>query len=266
MPKIKVNDINLYYESHGKGQPIIFVTGFNADRTIWQNLVDVFAKHYQVIIFDNRGSGMSDAPDIPYTVEMMADDLAALCSALHIEKSHIVGISMGGAIVQTFAFKYPHRCHTAVIVNSFIKIDIRFALFAKGNYELMKLGASPQALTEIVLGLVFSSYYLNKPDAIETLITTALENPPPTSLVGYKNQLNALLEFNSETWVGKMNVPCLVISSDQDGIVSEEHMRNMAKKIPGALYHCFNGASHFPHIEEPEGFNKIVLAFTNYYN
>ena len=197
---------------------------------------------------------------------MMADDLAGLCSALNIDKAHIVGASMGGAIAQTFAFKYPHLCRSVVIESSFTKIDIRFALFAKGRYELMKAGVSPQALIEMTLGICFSSTYLNKPGMVETMITTGLASPPAITLIGYKNQLNALTEFDSAAWINQIKVPCLVIGSDQDGIVLEEHMRNMAKQIPGALYYCFNGFSHLPHVEETEKFNKLGLAFTSFYN
>jgi len=70
MPKAKVNDINLYYEIHGKGEPIFFIAGFNSDHTVWTNIIDHYAQTHQVIVMDNRGSGKSDCPDAPYTIEM----------------------------------------------------------------------------------------------------------------------------------------------------------------------------------------------------
>jgi len=264
MPKIKVNDINIFYETFGQGQPLVLVTGFSADRLIWQGIVDAYAKHYQVIIVDNRGSGLSDSPDIPYTIEMMADDIVALCKALSLDRCHFMGTSMGGAIVQTLAYKYPQLCRSAIIVNSMSKIDIRFVVFAKGRYELIKAGGFAQAQLEMALGIVFSNNYLNKPGIIETFITAGLASPHPMTAVGYKNQLSALLGFDSAGWLHKIKVPCLVTGSDQDGIATEANMRSIAEQIPGALYYCFKGVGHLPFIEKPEEFNKMALAFLKY--
>jgi len=92
MPKIKANNINLYYEIHGQGQPVVFVAGFSGDHTAWQNLIADYAKNYQVVVFDNRGIGQSDCPDYPYTIEMMADDAIGLVKALQL----------GGSFYRTF--------------------------------------------------------------------------------------------------------------------------------------------------------------------
>lgn len=261
MPKAKVNDINLYYEIYGKGEPIIFITGFNADRTIWSNIVDHYAETHQVIIIDNRGSGASDSPDMPYTIEMMADDTAGLCKALEINSGHFIGASMGGAITQMLAFKYPELVRSATLCNTFTQIDIKFALFAQGRLELFKTNASPSAILQLVLGWCFSSHFLNQEGMVDFIIETFLSTPPATTETGYENQLHALLAFNSESWIHKIKSPCLVIGSDQDMIVSEAHMRNLANQIPNALYHCFKGAGHLVHIEQPDAFNEVVHKF-----
>lgn len=261
MPKANVNGINLNYEIHGKGEPIVFITGFNGDRTIWSNIVDHYAENYQVIIIDNRGSGESDSPDMPYTIEMMADDTAGLCKALGIDSCHFIGVSMGGAITQMLAFKYPQLVRSATLCNTFTQIDTRFALFAQSRLELFKTNISPSVMIQLVLGWCFSSEFLNQEGMVDFIIETSLSKPPATTETGYKNQLHALLAFNSESWVNQIKVPCLVIGSDQDMIVSEEHMRNMANQIPNALYHCFKGAGHLPHIEQTDAFNEVVRQF-----
>ena len=76
MPKVKVGDINIYYEIHGKGDPLVMICGASATTESYALLAPIYARQYQVVLFDNRGTGQTDAPDIPYTVEMMADDLA----------------------------------------------------------------------------------------------------------------------------------------------------------------------------------------------
>jgi 3-oxoadipate enol-lactonase len=66
MPKIKINDINMYYEMHGSGEPIVFISGFSCDHTVWEEVAKKLQNNYQIILFDNRGAGQSDAPDQAY--------------------------------------------------------------------------------------------------------------------------------------------------------------------------------------------------------
>lgn len=261
MPKANVNGIHLYYEIHGKGEPIFFITGFNADRTLWKNIIDYYSKTYQVIVIDNRGSGASDCPDVPYTIEMMADDAACLCKVLDIHSAHFVGASMGGTIVQTIAYKYPELVRKAVLCNSYIKTDIKSTLFNQGYLELLKTNIPHAAKMKMILSRLFSSDFLNQEGIVDLITEISLANPTPMTVIGYKNQLHALLEFNSESWIHQIKVPCLVIGSDQDMIVSEAHMRNMANQIPNAVYHCFKGAGHLVHIEQPDAFNEVVRQF-----
>lgn len=98
MPKVNVGDINMYYEVHGEGEPLLLITGLGRDLTIWILQTREFSKKYQLMVFDNRGVGRTDAPDVPYSIEMMADDTAGLLDVLGIERAHILGLSMGGFI------------------------------------------------------------------------------------------------------------------------------------------------------------------------
>ena len=120
MPKIISNNISLYYHIRGKGHPLILISGANGDhQSVWpQSVVDTLAGHFQVIQFDNRGVGQSDQPDIPYSIEMMADDVSGLMQALQIEKAHLAGYSMGGQIAAKFAEKYPEKINKMMPVSA----------------------------------------------------------------------------------------------------------------------------------------------------
>ncbi len=261
MPKVKVNDINIYYEIYGRGQPLVLIHGFSIDHLVWQGIVAKYAEKYQVITLDLRGSGQTDCPDIPYTVEMMADDVIGLCDVLELDNVHFMGSSMGGAILQTIALKYPQRVCTAVLSNTFTKLDIRYALFAKGRLAFFATQVPVRAIMEASLGWVFSSDFLNREGMVDFLIEMRLANPYPITEIGYRNQLHALLQFDSEKWVNRIQVPCLVIGSDQDAIISEPHMRHLSNLIPNAEYYCFRNVGHVPHVEQPELFNDVVEKF-----
>jgi 3-oxoadipate enol-lactonase len=263
MPTLTVKDINLYYETYGKGEPLVFISGFNADHTIWKNIVEYYSQNYQVILFDNRGIGRSEAPDYPYTIEMLADDNVEFCKALNIQSAYFVGLSMGGMILQTLAWRYPTLVRAAVLNNTMMKIDIRFLIYAQARLELIKQNVSSEIMTKLSLPWGLSSNYLNQPGIVESLIEIAKLNPYPTTETGFRNQLNALSTFDSSLWLHQISVPCLVIGSDEDSIAKEAHMEELAKKIPNAEYFCFNNAGHIPHIEQTQVYNKVVDRFLN---
>ena len=121
MPNVKVNDISMYYEIHGEGEPLVLIAGLNSDHTLYRGILPQLAEKYMVIVFDNRGVGQTDKPDIPYSIEMMADDTAGLLSALDIGQAHILGASMGGRIAADLALRYPQHVKSLILVSTIMK-------------------------------------------------------------------------------------------------------------------------------------------------
>ena len=103
----KVDTVELYYEQHGSGAPLLLIMGLAADSMAWLFQVPEFSKHYRTIVFDNRGVGRSSKPAGPYTISQMADDTAGLLDVLGIARTHVVGVSMGGMIAQELALRHP---------------------------------------------------------------------------------------------------------------------------------------------------------------
>ena len=118
MPTQHVNDISMYYEVHGQGEPLVLIPGLSADVSDYARIIAELAKHFRVIAFDNRGAGRSDKPDAPYSIAMMADDASALLDALGIRQAHIVGTSMGGRIAVDLALRHPEHVKSLVQVST----------------------------------------------------------------------------------------------------------------------------------------------------
>src|SRR6266568_7136982 len=116
MPYVKVNDIHMYYEIHGDGEPLVLIVGLGTDISEWEGIIRWLAKTYQVLAFDNRGVGRTDKPDTPYSIEMMADDTAGLMQTLGIEQANILGISLGGRIALEMALRHAPSVKKLVLV------------------------------------------------------------------------------------------------------------------------------------------------------
>ncbi len=121
MPRVKANNIMMYYEIHGEGVPIVLIAGLNSDHTLYRGIVPSLSAKYQVIVFDNRGVGRTDKPDIPYTIEMMADDTAELLNVLGIKQAHILGTSLGGRIAAALVLQHPNCARSLILVSTIVK-------------------------------------------------------------------------------------------------------------------------------------------------
>ena len=108
MPTINANGISLYYEQHGNGPDLLLIMGLGMHSAAWALQTPVFAEHFRVTAFDNRGAGRSSAPDEPYSMAGMADDTNALMDALDIGQAHVVGASMGGFIAHELAINHAY--------------------------------------------------------------------------------------------------------------------------------------------------------------
>src|SRR5215469_332193 len=116
MPRQRVGDIEIYYEIHGTApQTLVMVRGLGSNLTAWYEQTPEFARHFRVLIFDNRGAGRTDKPDAPYAIQQMASDTAGLLDALKIDRVALLGISMGGMIAQEFALAHQDRLSCLVL-------------------------------------------------------------------------------------------------------------------------------------------------------
>src|SRR5271166_40402 len=123
MPRISIGDCSLYYERHGMGFPVLFVSGLGGFASFWQDQVATFAKRFEVVTFDHRGIGQSDPARMGYTVERMTVDAIALLDALEIRRAHVVGHSTGGAVAQVMAIEHPSRLASVVLSATWTKAD-----------------------------------------------------------------------------------------------------------------------------------------------
>lgn len=257
MPTFEVNGIHLYYEMHGHGKPLVLVTGFASDLTFWLPILDDLKAHFQLLVFDNRGTGRSESPDRPYTIEDMAKDTMALIQKTGVQKPHILGHSMGGCIVQTIAKNHREMIDKMIISNSLIKLNNVTSHFQKFMLKLREEGFPIRTLAEGLIPWIFSSHFLADEKRIQELINLKVNNPYPQSLVGFKRQLEALMGFDSGSWFKTLKGPALVIGGDED-ILCPRDSELLANHIEDAKFIDFHRVGHVPIIEKPKDYVSIV--------
>jgi pimeloyl-ACP methyl ester carboxylesterase len=261
MPTVRVNEIELYYESHGRGEPLVLVPGFGTGLWIWYRQVADFASKFRTIVFDPRGVARSIAPDGPLDMRRLADDVAALLDALQVERAHVLGASFGGFVAQEFALAYPERTRALILCCT----SYGGPRHCPPAPETLQAIASTKGLNteERVrenLLLAFSPEFVARhPSEIERVIRLRAENHVPES--AYLRQLQAAMAFDAEGRVAEIASPTLVITGDADVIVPRQNSSNLAAAIPGARLQVIEGGSHTFFIERPAEFNRAVVKF-----
>ncbi|HJT37575.1 MAG TPA: alpha/beta hydrolase, partial [Actinomycetota bacterium] len=107
MPTAHANGIDIYYETHGEGPPLLLIGGLSTDITDLRRMISRLPPRHRVIAFDNRGAGRTDKPDVPYSIPMMADDAAGLLDVIGVKHTDVLGISMGVRIAVDLTLGHP---------------------------------------------------------------------------------------------------------------------------------------------------------------
>lgn len=266
MPKAKVGDIEVYYEIHGEGEPLVLIEGLGYYHWMWFRQVPELSKHFQVIAFDNRGVGDTDKPDVEYSIKMFADDTAGLLKELGIEKANVLGVSMGGFIAQELALSHPDLVKRLVLVCTTFggPESVPMTMEAWQVLNSGKPGASAREVARTALSVAVSPEFMeSEPDTVEFIIDKQFENLQP--VYAYRRQFAAALEFwgkdNTAGRVGSLSIPTLVIHGSADRTVPVANAERLAARIPGAQLKIIEGAGHLVFIERPEEFNKAVIEF-----
>jgi len=108
--------VRIAWERHGSGPPLLLIQGLGYARWGWEPVVDGLARSFELLLFDNRGIGESDAPPGPYTVVELADDAAQVLDEAGVERAHVLGTSLGGMVAQELALGRPQRVEKLVLV------------------------------------------------------------------------------------------------------------------------------------------------------
>lgn len=267
MDRIKANGIDIAYELVGEGEPVVMINGLGADHSAWGNQAPDYTAHFRCLFYDNRGIGLSEKPEGPYTTRMLADDAAALMAAVGIEQAHIVGASMGGAIAQEVAINCPERVRSLSIHCSWARCDE----WTRRTFEIMRdmaarLGPQyPDYMRDVQRYISLICFTQDDFNHRTTIITDAenlaAENPNPQPWEAFVAQADACLTHDALERLSRIEAPTLVTVGAEDIFTPLRLSRQICERIPGAQLEVFEGCGHVMFYEKPAEWNAKTLAF-----
>lgn len=260
MPYAAADGIQLYYETHGRGTPVVLVSGLGADAHFWYRQVPALAQHFEVISLDNRGACRSDKPDVPYTIRMLADDVASLLDALEVPAADFVGVSFGGFVIQEFALAYPARTHRLVLCSTTFGGPRSVPIPAETLQVMMNRTGDAASDLRTFLAVQFATDFPQTyADEVEDYVAWRVAHPQP--LFAYQRQLMAALAHDTEGRLGDLQAPVLVLHGGQDRVVPVGNAELLAQRIPGARLHIFPEAGHLFLWERSDQANQMIADF-----
>lgn len=260
MPIANVNHANLYYESHGAGEPVILIAGYACDHLIWMPILNGLCQYFNVIIFDNRGSGQTVDENVPLSPKLLAEDVVALADYLGFKKPHLVGKSMGGTIVQTIASAYPEKIGKLAILTSSAKWRRAALSGLKSLLDMREKNIDFDCLFAATLPWIVGESFFKNSDHIDLFKKNILTNPFPQSLSDQIRQFKILEDFDGIADLKKIQSPTLIAYGIEDLISLPEESEIMASEIPQAKliqFRCAHGIT----LEQPQQLTHELITF-----
>jgi len=232
MPKARIDGIEIYYEVHGSGPPVILVAGLGGEGSYWQPQIGPLSQHFQVIVHDHRGTGQSTASDAKISVERMANDVVGLMDALGIENAHLVGHSTGGAIAQVMGIEHPRRLRSLVIYASWVNSDpfMRRVMEARKALALHVGAAAYIRATPVFL---YPDWWINAHHkSLDAAVAKSVRTFPAPQVMA--NRIDAILAFDRSSELAKITAPTVVLCAEDDFLTPVYASQDLAARIPGA--------------------------------
>lgn len=227
---VRCGDANIYYETYGRGEPLVMLHGNGEDHHYFVNQVRYFSRQFRVILIDTRGHGKSSIGSRALDFKLLADDVATVLEQLSIFSAHILGFSDGGNIALHLALRHPEYVGSLILNGANLSPD----------------GMKLETIFPIMIGYQLCRFLGKNFDFIRKhseILSLMAEHPQ--------------LDFKR---LERIKVPVLVIVGEYD-MIKEKHSILIAKSLPHAQMAIIPGGTHFIALEMPKQFNHRVLEF-----
>jgi pimeloyl-ACP methyl ester carboxylesterase len=256
VPVTSLPDINLHYDVFGEGMPLLLIHGLGSSGRDWEFQISDFARDYQVITLDLRGHGKSSKPLGPYSIPLFAADTVQFLKEINIQRTHILGISLGGMVAYQLGLDWPELVSSLIIVNSTPELVIRSI---RDRLRIWQRFMIVRFMGLRKMGEVLANRFFPDP-AQEEIRQIFIERWAQNDKSAYLEAMKALFNWSVVERLGEIRCSMLLISSEFDYLPSPEDA-GYIMEIPQAKIVVIEGARHALPAEKPVEFNKVVAKF-----
>jgi len=265
MPVIMTNGIDLYYECHGKGSPLMLIAGLASDSQSWLPIVESLSQHYHLILPDNRGVGRTKPQDTEASIHHIADDCIALIRHLGFSSVYLLGHSMGGFVALDCAIRYPEYVSKLILAATSAFNSERNNVLLNDWVSYLRSGMDLELWFRNIFYWIFTRQFFENKDTLNSALRYAIEYPYPQSAAAFEKQVKATREFDCRERLQSITQKTLIICGKEDLLFPPEESINVLQSIPETTVSIIEDAAHSIHMENPKAFTDCVLHFLNNY-
>ena len=257
MPTIRANGVELFYDLTGpeNAPVVVFSTSVGATIEMWEPQARAFADRYRVLRYDTRGHGRSQVVNRRIAVENLADDLAGLLDALHIEKAHLVGLSLGGMTGQALALRHPERLESLVLMATSAYLPPAEAWTQRAATVRAQ---GMDAIANVVMERWFTRAFAERaPEVVAATRKRFVAHPAE----GYAICCEAIRDMDLRPAIGAIRTPTLILAGADDPATPVAMMEDIRSRIPDAEMIIVPRAAHLLNIQRSEIVNAHLAAF-----
>jgi pimeloyl-ACP methyl ester carboxylesterase len=260
MPHAELNGLDIHYDVHGEGDPLVCVHGLGCDRRAWVMQIQPFSESYKAVFFDNRDVGQSSLATGDYSTADMAQDVLALADHLELDSFHLLGISLGGMVSQQVALAAPERVRTLTLAVTHGGVQKAGRLRGRllGSYAR---NLSPEDQVDNLLYLCYTEAFFENDELYEFMRNALLENPYPQPPEAFARQAAAGAHHDVRDRLAELTMPVHVIGAERDLMIPVWKSRELASLIPASKLTIIDGQGHGVMWEGAQEFNTAVTEF-----
>jgi 3-oxoadipate enol-lactonase len=262
MDTARINGISVAYRLDGDGAAtrpwLVFAHALGLDHSMWQPQVEAFGRACNILRYDLRGHGRSEAPPGPYALEQMADDLRELLEQLSIRRCHFVGLSLGAMVGQLAAIRAPLRFASLVLAGAACRFSPQMQpLWAKRVAAVRSPLAMDAVIDETISGWFTAAFFATRAAEVARAVQVLRRTP----VAGYVGAVAAMSRADLSARLSAVACPVLVIVGNDDRVTPLAHAEEILRQIPQARLRRISGAAHLSNVEQAADFNAIVREF-----
>ncbi len=255
--KTHIGDIDMHYEVSGSGPWLTLSHSLAAHSGMWEPQLSQLNQHFTVLRYDIRGHGQTQASGGPYTLTQLAEDVHGLLQHLDVQRTHWIGLSLGGMIGQTLAIHHPEVLDHVVIANSTGQGAPNAAQIWADRATLARTQGMA-ALVQPTLSRWFTDPYREQHPEVMAQIGHMIQNTP---VEGYAGCCAAIAELATLEKLKKLQQPCLVLVGDQDMATPPAMSEQIHQHWPNSHYEVLKNAAHLSSVEQAQAFTQAVMRF-----